>query len=159
MRTCRMHVPYGFRPRPVVDGDAAQGPDCPESSTARGSWGDAPSGTAGGAFGIGEFTEMHGYTNRERAFAEFLECGGLPGVDPSRDSGYREDYLQGVYNTILVKDVLRHANVGDPSKVESIARFLFSNIGNVTNRSSVARGAAFPNPRWEYTLRRWRTRS
>ncbi|MDC7951428.1 ATP-binding protein [Methanomassiliicoccaceae archaeon COG_1] len=93
---------------------------------------------------FGEFTEMHGYTDRERAFAEFLECGGLPGVDPSRDSRYREDYLQGVYNTILVKDVLRHANVGDPSKVESIARFLFSNIGNVTNRSSVARETGLP---------------
>ena len=91
-----------------------------------------------------EYMEMHGYTDREKAFIEYLECGGLPGVDPSRDQRYRQDYLQGVYNTIVVKDVLRHVNVSDPMKVEAIARFLYANMGNITSKSSVAEGTGIP---------------
>ena len=91
-----------------------------------------------------EYMEMHGYTDREKAFIEYLECGGLPGVDPSRDMRYRQDYLQGVYNTIVVKDVLRHVNVSDPTKVEAIARFLYANIGNITSKAAVAEGTGIP---------------
>lgn len=91
-----------------------------------------------------EYVEMHGLTDREGAFVEYLECGGLPGVDPSRDSRYTQDYLCGVYNTIVVKDVLRHVNVSDPTKVESIARFLYANIGNLTSKASISEGTGIP---------------
>ena len=91
-----------------------------------------------------EYMEMHGYTDREKAFAEYLECGGLPGLDPSRDQRYRQDYLQGVYSTVVVKDVLRRVNVSDPAKVEAIVRFLYANIGNITSRASVSKGTGIP---------------
>ena len=91
-----------------------------------------------------EYMEMHGYTDKEKAFNEYLECGGLPGVDPARDLRYRQDYLQGVYNTIVVKDVLRHINVSDPTKVEAIAKFLYANIGNITSKASVSEGTGIP---------------
>lgn len=91
-----------------------------------------------------EYMEMHGYTDRETAFAEYLECGGLPGVDSSRDPRYWQDYLQGVYNTIVVKDVLRHIKVSDPTKVEAIARFHYANIGNMVSKASVAGGTGIP---------------
>lgn len=86
---------------------------------------------------LGEFMELHGVADRENAMSEYLEFGGLPGIDLSRDRRYMRDYLQGVYSTILVKDVLRRTNVGDPEKVETIVRFLFSNI---TSKTSVAKG-------------------
>jgi len=95
-------------------------------------------------FSFSEFMEMHGYPDRRKAFVQYLDCGGLPGVDPGRDSRYTQDYLQGVYNTIVVKDVLRHISVSDPSKVESIARFLYSNIGNITSKASIAKGTGLP---------------
>ena len=91
-----------------------------------------------------EFMEMHGYDDRESAFNAYLEYGGLPGVDPSRDRRYIQDYLQGVYSTVVVKDVLRHVNVSDPTKVEAIARFLYANIGNLTSKASVAEGTGIP---------------
>ena len=95
-------------------------------------------------FSFSEYVEMHGCTDREEAFIDYMECGGLPGVDPDRDSRYRQDYLQGVYNTIVVKDVLRHLNVSDPVKVEAIARFLYANIGNITSKASVAEATGIP---------------
>ncbi len=91
-----------------------------------------------------EYIEMHGYKDREKAFSEYLELGGLPAVDPNRDRRYIQDYLQGVYSTIVVKDVLRHIKVSDPTKVEAIARFLYANIGNITSKASVAEGTGLP---------------
>ena len=86
-----------------------------------------------------EFIRMNGYDDKEKAFEDYLQYGGLPAVDPKRGIRYAKDYLQAVYNTVVVKDILRHVNVSDPTKVESIVRFLCSNIGNITNRSNIAK--------------------
>lgn len=91
-----------------------------------------------------EYIEMHAYSDRDSAFIEYMEYGGLPGVDPSRDRRYTQDYLCGVYNTVVVKDVLRHVKVSDPTKVESIVRFLYSNIGNIFSKASIAEGTGIP---------------
>lgn len=91
-----------------------------------------------------EYIEMHAYSDRDSAFIEYMEYGGLPGVDPSRDRRYTQDYLCGVYNTVVVKDVLRHVKVSDPTKVESIVRFLYSNIGNISSKASIAEGTGIP---------------
>ncbi len=88
---------------------------------------------------LSEFMRMHEYSDGEAAMRDYLEYGGLPGIDLSRGSRYVMDYLEGVYSTIVIKDVLRHVNVRDPSKVRAIARFLFSNIGNITNKASIAK--------------------
>ena len=91
-----------------------------------------------------EFIELNFYDDRERAFNEYLRVGGLPGIDPSRDDRYVDDYLEGVYSTIILRDVMRHMNVGDPVKVGSISRFLFSNIGNITNKSTISKMTGLP---------------
>lgn len=91
-----------------------------------------------------EYLEMHAYSDRNSAFIEYMEYGGLPGVDPSRDRRYTQDYLCGVYSTIMVKDVLRHTKVSNPTKVESIVRFLYANIGNISSKASIAEGTGIP---------------
>ncbi len=91
-----------------------------------------------------EFIDLNSYGDREDAFDRYLRLGGLPGIDPSRDDRYVDDYLEGVYNTIVLKDVVRHLNVSDPVKVESISRFLFSNIGNITNKSTISKMIGLP---------------
>ena len=91
-----------------------------------------------------EFVRFHGCGDRRKAFTEYLAYGGLPGVDPSRGRRFAEDYLQGVYSTVLVKDVLRASKVGDPAKIDSITRFVFSNIGDVTNISRISKDTGIP---------------
>ncbi len=48
------------------------------------------------------------------------------------------DYGDGIYNTVLVKDVLRRKKLADAGLVDRIARFLFDNIGNVTSLRNIA---------------------
>ncbi|GAB6151392.1 hypothetical protein JCM17380_01420 [Desulfosporosinus burensis] len=40
------------------------------------------------------------------------------------------DYLSGIYNTVLLKDVVSRKRISDVMLLESVIRFLFDNIGN-----------------------------
>ncbi len=87
-----------------------------------------------------EYVEMHESKDIESAFANYLKFGSLPEVHPERGERFCYDYLEGTFNTILVKDVLGRTKTKDKTKVESIARFIYSNIGNITNISKIAEG-------------------
>ena len=91
-----------------------------------------------------EFLELHP-GDVEGRFVQYLRYGGLPDADPERGDRYCTGYLEGVFNTALVKDVLSRLRTDDINKIRSIARFLYSNIGNITNISTIAKGVGL-NP-------------
>lgn len=84
-----------------------------------------------------EYMELHPGDRRQR-FNEYLRFGALPEVDPARGAEFCDAQLIGIYNTVLVKDILRRLERGDARTLDSIARFLYSNMGNLTNIDSIA---------------------
>lgn len=48
------------------------------------------------------------------------------------------DYLQGIYNTIVLKDVLQRKNIRDAMMLESIMTFMLDNIGNTLSTKKIA---------------------
>ena len=48
------------------------------------------------------------------------------------------EYLQGVYSTVILKDVVARYNINDVLMLEDVTRFLFDNIGNQTSLTKVA---------------------
>ena len=86
-----------------------------------------------------EYLELHPGGTEER-FAQYVRYGGLPIADPSKGDMFCRQYLEGVFNTVLVKDVLRRLKTDDVGRITAIARFLYSNIGNTTNISAVSEG-------------------
>ncbi|MCK5153968.1 MAG: ATP-binding protein [Spirochaetales bacterium] len=48
------------------------------------------------------------------------------------------DYLQGLYNTVILKDVIARYKITDVMMLEDVARFLFDSIGNQTSITKVA---------------------
>lgn len=91
-----------------------------------------------------EYTELHPGDRRQR-FGEYLRFGALPEVDPVRGWDFCETQLTGIYNTVLIKDVLARTYRGDARALDSIARFLYSNVGNITNIDSIADALGFGN--------------
>ena len=47
-------------------------------------------------------------------------------------------YLQGVYNTVIMKDILSRNRISDPMMLESVIRFMFDNIGNILSTKKIA---------------------
>lgn len=73
------------------------------------------------------------------AFQTYLRFGTFPAVATLND---REDlihsYLDGIYNSILVKDVAIRLGITDISILTSIAKFLFSNVGSPVSVKKIA---------------------
>lgn len=91
-----------------------------------------------------EYLELHP-GDRDERFVQYLRYGGLPDADPDRGEKYSMGYLEGVFNTVLIKDVLARLKTDDVNRITAIARFLYSNIGNTTNMASIAKGTGL-NP-------------
>ena len=74
-----------------------------------------------------------------RHYVSYLKNSSFPyAVKLGGDPALIADYLDGIYNTVLVKDVLRRRRMSDTGLVDRVARFLFDNIGNVSSLRSIA---------------------
>ena len=93
---------------------------------------------------FGEYYVLHP-GNVEDRFVQYLRYGGLPDTDPDRGERHSLGYLEGVFSTVLVKDVLSRLRTDDVNKIRAIARFLYSNAGNITNIATIAQGTGL-NP-------------
>ena len=68
----------------------------------------------------------------------YVKFGGFPYAQEFvRDELAADTYLEGLFNTIVVKDVVQRRKISDPASLERIVRFLFDNIGNVTTVKAI----------------------
>lgn len=67
--------------------------------------------------------------NNETRFREYIQNGGLPASIHLEDEARRE-YIRGIYNTVLLKDIVQRKNLSDVSLLESIGLYLADNISN-----------------------------
>ena len=47
-------------------------------------------------------------------------------------------YLEGLYNTIVVKDIINHSKISEPMMLKGILKFIFDNIGNPLSSKKIA---------------------
>jgi hypothetical protein len=68
------------------------------------------------------------------SFNQYLQYGGLPTVIELLDKPDTIDsFLEGIYNTVLMKDVMERNGVRDATLLESILKFIAANIGNIVS--------------------------
>ena len=72
-------------------------------------------------------------------FERYLRSGSFPYV---LRYGYGErearEYMSGIYNTILLNDIVKRLRVADVNMLEAITRFMMHNIGNRTSPATIA---------------------
>ena len=84
-----------------------------------------------------EYCELTGMDNRT-AFTEYFTKGGFPYAAAIADNDIRIDYLRGIYNTVLLKDIVERKKITDVPLLEAVTRFLFDNIGNIVSVKKIA---------------------
>lgn len=84
-----------------------------------------------------EYYEQTG-GNEAAAFHVYLQKGGFPYAATVTDDWVRYEYLRGVYNTVLLKDVVARKRVSDVPMLEAVVRFLLDNIGNIVSVKKIA---------------------
>jgi predicted AAA+ superfamily ATPase len=77
--------------------------------------------------------------NKTDVFMRYLKYGSFPAVASLLDTGHLVgSYLDGVYDSILLKDVAARLGLSDVTVLESIASFLFSNVGSSVSVKRIA---------------------
>lgn len=89
-----------------------------------------------------EFIEINsdsGEHSRAEWYRRYVQVGSFPYASAfSGDLCAVHEYLRGVYNTIVLKDVVARYRITDTKTLESIARFLFDNIGSPLSSKRIA---------------------
>lgn len=77
-------------------------------------------------------------TNTAALYMNYLSNSSFPGtLELERKQDIRT-YLEGIYNTILLKDIITRKKIADPTMLESIVEFMFDNIGNMSSATKIA---------------------
>lgn len=86
-----------------------------------------------------EFLVFHNLKDDDDALQKYLNYGGLPGLRPVglEDAEVVRQYLQGVYNTILVKDIVRRKKVRNVPFLENLIRYVADNIGKPLSATNI----------------------
>ena len=89
-----------------------------------------------------EFLDFNNYDTAgdvQEYFNLYIERGGLPGITELRDHEPAiRPYLNGIYNTIIMKDVIKKGEVRDPALLENVVRFMAGNIGNPISSKKIS---------------------
>lgn len=77
--------------------------------------------------------------NELKSYQNYIENGGFPYIlNLNNDKNLIRNYLDGIYNTILLKDIVSRNNVKDVMILESVVKFLFDNIGQLVSTNKIS---------------------
>ena len=77
--------------------------------------------------------------NLEQCYSDYVKYGSLPfTVQLKNDERNINQYLNGVYNTILLKDISARHQINDISNLEAVIRFIFANTANICTSKKIS---------------------
>lgn len=87
-----------------------------------------------------EYMESTGsMDDRGVKYTEYLENSSFPfTLELKGHPDEIRDYLEGLYNTIVVKDIVNRKRITDTMMLKSVLRFVFDNIGNPLSSKKIA---------------------
>ncbi len=94
------------------------------------------------SLGFNEFLQFRNQdkTNRHEEFMLYLKFGGFPVI---HNFDFNEEvtfqYINSLYNTILLKDVISRYNIRNVVLFQDIVKFIFSNLGQTFSSNSISK--------------------
>ena len=85
-----------------------------------------------------EYAGVNGEKRIDQLYQEYLHRSSFPYALELENPKDVQQYLDGIYNSIIVKDIIARRRIGDVEMLKSVARFLFDNIGNMTSAKKIA---------------------
>ena len=92
-------------------------------------------------FSFAEYASAYENPNYEQLFRDYMTYGSFPQVAGLVQKGKTDlvnDYLTGIFNTVMVKDVMSRQGIGGVKAATNIMRFMLDNIGNITSPKGIS---------------------
>lgn len=85
-----------------------------------------------------EYLSYYGEGDELKKYNEYSMYGGFPYLTNLENSNEKIEYLDTIYSTVILKDVINRKKVNDVMILESICRFLFDNIGSSVSTKKIS---------------------
>ncbi len=89
-------------------------------------------------FSFKEFIEYFKYENIQDAFEKYVLEGGMSGSYIYNDVKQKYNYINEVYNALIVRDIQLKYNIQNIGLMDSLTEFLMDNVSNLTSYRKVA---------------------
>lgn len=78
-------------------------------------------------------------TDLNKKYSDYLLYSSFPySLKLNKDLELIYNYLEGIFNTVVLKDVVGRRNISDVFMLDSVIKFMFDNIGNITSTKRIA---------------------
>lgn len=86
-----------------------------------------------------DFSENDQARNLQEKFDQYIKYGELPTVVDLLDNPDTiGPFLEGIYNTVLMKDVIARNGVRDAALLQSIVKFIAANVGSIVSTKKIS---------------------
>lgn len=85
-----------------------------------------------------EYRDYFGIEGDEKLYLRYVNNSSFPYALKLDDEGEVDDYLDSIYNTIIVKDIAIRKKLADTGMLRSITEFLFSSVGSTMSVKKIA---------------------
>ena len=79
------------------------------------------------------------FKEKEEAFLEYIEWGGMPQIYNSTSIQERKMYLRDLYNTVILKDIVERNSIKDVNLLNRVIQFMMENVGGVISANSITK--------------------
>lgn len=90
-------------------------------------------------FTFAETLKMTGETDLKIAFENYMQWGGMPGRFAFKTESETQKYLQDVFDTIILRDILIRRKIRDINLLNNIIQFLIENTGNIFSANTISK--------------------
>ena len=85
-----------------------------------------------------EYISFVGESDIQKKYIDYITNSSFPYALKLNTRQEIRSYLEGIYNTIVIKDVVTRKNIADVSQLESIIKFMFDNVGSLCSSTKIA---------------------
>jgi len=88
-----------------------------------------------------EFLTFRHVSDSDTSLINYMRIGGLPGLTSYEPDDHSQvsDYLQGVYNTIVVRDIIEREDIRNAKFLRNLSAFIADNIGKMFSVSNIVK--------------------
>jgi len=90
-------------------------------------------------FSFKEFVKYYDYKDLDEAFNKYVFEGGMAGSYLYKTNEEKYNYLEDVYNTLIVRDITQKYKIRNKKLLDELNDFLMDNISNLISLRSIAR--------------------
>lgn len=89
-------------------------------------------------FSFKEYVEYYNPKDFDKAFNNYVIDGGMPGTYLYNNKNDQLDYLKGIFETTIIKDIVTKYKVENEQLLKMIGNFLMDNLGSKTSIRNIA---------------------